>query len=161
MQLSEAFSPCFKTVKDQKTGEEKEVSTYDMTGQLRGKSPTARAPQPPHPFGSSVEVFDLIALWTQLSTGMNELLDKLEEEIIKPGKVTWHGLTTGPMSSEINLICFVEAPPFPFMDRDDNNQTDLDPVTSLATDGSTLVLVYSLTYRTPYDYIIIFSGNQI
>ncbi|EJK64872.1 hypothetical protein THAOC_14342 [Thalassiosira oceanica] len=46
---------------------------------------------------------------------------RLEEEIIKPGKVTWHGLTTGPMNSEINLICFVVAPPFPFMDRDDNS----------------------------------------
>ncbi|EJK72191.1 hypothetical protein THAOC_06300 [Thalassiosira oceanica] len=37
---------------------------------------------------------------------------RLEEEIIKPGKVTWHGLTTGPMNSEINLICFVVAPRF-------------------------------------------------
>ena len=49
---------------------------------------------------------------------------RLEEEIIKPGKVTWHGLTTGPMSSEINLICFVVAPPFPFMDRDDNSNSN-------------------------------------
>ncbi|EJK70384.1 hypothetical protein THAOC_08262 [Thalassiosira oceanica] len=38
------------------------------TGKTR---PTARAPQPPNPSGSSVEVFDLIALWTQLSTGIN------------------------------------------------------------------------------------------